>query len=203
MMSSQIPKINLIPDEKVRQRQQAQWISRWMVVVIATTIIIGIPGLYIGGNAALTTSGMTEQIMIANVEYARHQQAIPILKEKLRLLNVEQEVFELVENRIEWRDVFTVLVNVGDNDVRFRSVSASGGGIEGDTPIQIRVDGLASSQTIARAYVVDLEKTNIFDLVELVETTREKINELDLIRFQINITVHGDTVNAAEGSDAE
>lgn len=202
MKNAQTPQINLIPKELVQRRQQSQWISKWIMVVVITTIMIGIPGLYIGGSAALTDSGMTRQIEEANIEYARHQQAIPLLRERLRLLGVEHEVLDLVKNRIEWRDVFSVLVNVADNDVRFSRISATGGGIEGNIPIQINIEGLAPTQTLARAYVVDLENSKMFDSIELMETTREIINELELIRFRITITVFGEMINGGEGSDA-
>jgi len=202
MKTTPQPMVNLIPQEHINHRQCAHWMSWWGVAVVSTAIVIGIPGVYIGGSAALTDSGMSDQIAEANMEYARHQQAIPILREQLRLLAAEQEVLELVENRIEWRAVFAVLIKTAQSDVRFRRISASGGGIEGDSPIQIYIEGLAPTQTIARAYVVDLEDAHIFDSVELIETTREQINELELIRFQIEITVLGSMIQPGEGNDA-
>ncbi len=192
--------VNLIPRAHLEQRLRSRWMSWWGVAIALTAIVIGIPGMYIGGAAALTESGMSEQIEKANMEYARHQQAIPVLQEQLRLLAAEQEVFELVESRIEWRRVFAVLIQRAQSDIRFRRINASGGGIEGDLPIQIYIEGLAPTQTIARAYVVGLEESNIFDAVELLETTREQINEIELIRFQVEITVLGG-MTGMEGED--
>lgn len=201
MSINTVPAVNLIPDEQIYHRRRAQWISRWIGVIVVTAIVVGIPGVYIGGSAALTDSGMSTQIEKANVEYARHQQEIPVLRAQLNQLAAEQEVHGFVINRIEWRDVFSVLVNSSNNDVRFRRISASGGGIEGDQPILISVDGMAPNQTVARAYVVDLEKANIFDSVELIETSREKFNDVELIRFRVSLTVLGDQVQAEEPDD--
>ncbi len=202
MKTTPPPMVNLIPQEYLDQRLRLHWMSRWGVAIVSTAIVIGIPGVYVGGSAALTDSGMSEQIAETNMEYARHQQAIPILREQLRLLAAEQEVLDLVENRIEWRTVFSVLIKTAQSDVRFRRISASGGGVEGDSPIEIHIEGLAPTQTIARSYVVGLEKANIFDTVELVETTREQINEIELIRFQIDITVLGSTIQPEGANDA-
>jgi len=202
MNNQQVPTINLIPADQVHHRLQARWISRWVAMVVVTAIIVGIPGLYIGGSAALTDSGMSRQIEEANIEYARHQQALPILRAKLNALAAEQEVHDFVRGRIEWRDVFAVLVNASNNEVRFQRLSASGGGVEGDQPIEISIEGLAPSQTIARAYVVDIENANIFDSIELVETTREQIRDTELIRFRITLTVLGEKPPAKEPSDA-
>jgi len=198
MSISAVPIVNLIPDKHIYQRRRAQWISRWIAVIAVTAIIVGIPGVYIGGSAVLTDSGMSIQIEQANLEYARYQQEIPVLRAQLNQLAAEQEVHDFVKNRIEWRDVFSVLVNSSNNDVRFRRISASGGGIEGDQPILISVDGIAPNQTVARAYVVDLENSAIFDSVELIETSREKFNDVELIRFRISLTVLGDFVQVEE-----
>lgn len=196
------PKINLIPDDRIRQRQQSLWIARWTTFVVVTTMMIGLPGIYIGGSAALTDSGMTEQINEVSLENTRHQQAIPKLRERIGLLATEQEVLDLVANRVEWRDVFGILVGSAANDVRFRRLSASGGGVEGTMPIEISIEGLAPTQTIARAYVVDLEATGLFDVVELIETTREQMDQLELIRFRILIMVNNHEASGGESVDA-
>lgn len=175
--------------EHVHRRQQTIWIGRWISSVVITAFVIGIPGLYIGGSAALTDSGMLGQIEDTNQKYEINQQAIPLLRNQLGQLTAEQEVLALVENRIDWGDVFSLLTQSAGNDVRFRGLSAVGGGVEGDEPIRIIVDGLAPSQTIARAYVVDLENTAVFDSVQLVETRREQVDEFELIGFQIMITI--------------
>lgn len=189
MKSTSLPAVNLIPMEHVHRRQQTIWIGRWISSVVITAFVIGIPGLYIGGSAALTDSGMLGQIEDTNQKYEINQQAIPLLRNQLGQLTAEQEVLALVENRIDWGDVFSLLTQSAGNDVRFRGLSAVGGGVEGDEPIRIIVDGLAPSQTIARAYVVDLENTAVFDSVQLVETRREQVDEFELIGFQIMITI--------------
>ncbi len=195
--------VNLIPRAHLEQRLRLRWMSRWGAAIVSTVIVIGIPGMYIGGAAALTDSGMSEQIAEMNMEYARHQQAIPVLQKRLGLLVAEQKVFDLVASRIEWRAVFAVLIRTAQSDIRFRRINATGGGIEGDLPIQIYIEGLAPTQTIARAYVVGLEESNIFDAVELVETTREQINEIELVRFQIEVMVLGDMTELEGENDDE
>ncbi len=202
MNTPEHPMVNLIPQEHAHQRQCRRWMSWWGVAIVSTATVIGIPGVYIGGSAALIDPGISDQIAEANMEYARHQQAIPVLRAQLAELAAEQEVLELVENRIEWRTVFAVLIETAQSDVRFHRISASGGGIEGDSPIRIYIEGLAPTQTIARGYVVDLEGVNIFDSVELIETTREQMNDVELIRFRVEITVLGAQAERQEVRDA-
>jgi len=203
MSKTTVPQVNLIPRERIELRQRKQWTAWWITTVVIVAFVIGVPGLYIGGSAALTDSGMADQIEHANMEYANHQQAIPLLRERIRVLDSEQEVYELVKNRIEWMDVFSVLVEAAGNDIRFSRLSAVGGGIEGKSPIEISIVGIAPSQTIAREFVVKLEETGVFDSVELVRTTREKVDDTELIDFQVRITIRGTAPVEEEGKDGE
>jgi len=191
MTPSTLPHINLIPQPYLQSRQRRIWISRWSAMVVATTVLVGLPGLYIGGSAVLTDSGMHSQIQTARTDLARHQQAIPQLRQQMQQLNAQHEVLELVKDRIEWRDVFTVLANAAGDDVRFSALSATGGGIDGTTPVEITVRGLAPTQTIAREYVVRLESLKLFDRVELIGTSRRSISSTDLVGFELRISVRG------------
>ena len=187
--------VNLVPVECSRKRQLTMWVRRWALAAMTTAFVIGIPGLYIGGSAVLTDSGISGQIEDANLKYTQNQQSIPLLQEKLGLLKAEQEVLSLVKNRIEWREVFGVLVESAGNEVRFRRLSAIGGGVEGASLIELSIEGLAVSQTVARAYIVDLENSEIFDRVELAETRREQVGEHELIGFQVLITISGSSTH--------
>jgi len=179
------PFVNLVPDEHIAQRQRSSLIGQWVFAAVTTAFIIGIPGVYISGSAALTDLGMSGQIEQTSQQYEQNQQAIPKLNERLGMLIAEQEVLDIVKNRIDWGRVCTMLVESAGNDVRFRRLNVSGGGVEGFDPIEIRLQCLAPSQTIARAYIVKLEKLGVFDSVELVETKREQIDEYEVIGFEI------------------
>jgi Tfp pilus assembly protein PilN len=198
--------VNLIPQAWITQRHQKRCIRQWVFAMVATTVLVGLPGLYIGGNAAFTDSGMSENISQANIEFEQHQQAIPLLRERLRILHSEKEVLELVENRIDWREVFGVLVDAANDEVRFTRIIANGGGVDGrengeNTPIEVVLEGLAETQTTARAFLVNIEDTGLFDDVELVETMREEINDFELIRFRIQISVNGEVDVEAQSNE--
>lgn len=202
MNKNTLPYVNLIPKDHIHHRYQSIWIGRWICAIVLTALIIGIPGLYIGGSAALTDSGMSGQIEDANQQYEANHQAIPLLQTRLELLAAEREVLDLVENRIEWGDVFSLLIGSAGNDVRFRRLNATGGGVEGNEPIELIIDALAPSQTIARSYVVGLENTGVFDSVVLVNTRREQVEEFELIAFQVLITIESGTHQAEGAGDA-
>jgi|GEM_PF-5504662 len=197
-MNTSVPFINLIPEKRVVVRHKKMLTKRWIIGSVLTGIFVGLPGLYIGGSAVFTDSGITEQIDDAKVQYANHQQKIPQLNEQVRLLLAEKEVHDLIKNRVEWQKVFTVLVSASEENVRFRRLSAIGGGVEGTNPIEINLEGLVESQTEARAYVVRLEQAQVFDSVSLVETMRESFGEIELVKFRILITISG-TLQAEVG----
>ncbi|MBL4699396.1 MAG: hypothetical protein JKX70_11250 [Phycisphaerales bacterium] len=202
MITDPYPQVNLIPIAQIERRQRTRWIGRWIGAVVSTAFVIGIPGVYVGGHAVFTDSGMSGQIENANLEYTNYQQQIPILQSKLMLIKEQSEVLALVKNRLEWRDVFKVLIDAAGNDVRFRRLSAVGGGVEGDSDIEIYLEAMAPSQTIARGYIVELENAQIFDSIELTETRRIQIEQVEIIRFHVVIKVFSGNSLGSEGANA-
>ena len=202
MKHTELPCINLIPQTHTNNRWRTLWIHRWILYATIVTFVIGFPGIYIGASAAFTDSGMSAQIDQIKQENQKHQQAIPPLQKKIKHFSAEQEVFDLIQNRIDWRDVFSVLIDTAGNNIRFRKLNALGGGSDGTSPIQIEIEGLASSQTGVRNYVVKLEATKIFDTIELAATNRALFNDVELIRFKILITVTSHTMAAKESANA-
>ena len=199
MINDPYPQVNLIPIEQIEHRQQSRWIGRWIGAVVSTAFVIGIPGVYVGGHAVFTESGMSGQIENANLEYANYQQQIPALQSQLKIINEQSEVLALVKNRLEWRDVFKVLIDAAGNDIRFHKLSAVGGGVEGDSDIEIYLEAMAPSQTIARGYIVELENAQIFDSIELTETRRIQIEQVEIIQFHVVIKVLSGNTHESEG----
>lgn len=181
--------VNLIPRDRQERRVRGLCIRRWITAVVCTAFVVGIPSMYIGGSAAFSSAGITEQIQTTNNAYESNQREIPVLRSQLSKLSAQQEVYELVGNRIEWRAVFEKLIRSSGNRVRFSNLHAIGGGVEGNEKIEIYLDGFARTQSDARSYIVDLETTRIFDSIELIDTSRQEVDGHELIQFRVLITV--------------
>lgn len=189
MSTSPIAQINLVPKSVQLKRIRSRYTLRWVVGIAATVAFVGLPGVYIGGNAALSDPAIGSQIDLVNSQLNANENAIPVLEVKLKGLQAQLEVLELVENRIDWRLVFSQLVLASGKEVRFTGISAQGGGVEGDQAIDIWIDGIATTQTAARSYVVSLEALGVFDHVELTRTARTDVGDIEVIEFQIAASV--------------
>ena len=185
MTHGSIPNINLVPQSILDRRQRCRLIARWSCAVVATFFLAGLPGLYIGGNAALSDPLMGAQISRVRSQLDMNKTEVPRLQAKIGVLEDKLRVLDLVRNRIDWRVVFDRIVSVSDDRVRLSGLIASGGGIEGNEPISLRIDGIATTQTATRSYVVALESLGLFDRVELQSTNRRTIDDIEIIQFQI------------------
>ena len=185
MSSKTIAFVNLVPESAQLARARRLCTSRWLGAFVATCALVGLPGLYIGGNAALSDPSINAQIEQVSTQLSSNQAAIPLLQKKLSNLQEKQQVLELVKNRIDWREVFAHFVEASGDRVRFTALSATGGGVEGTEPINLRVEGIAPSQTDARAYVVAIESLKLFDSIELTRTARRDFDDQEVIEFQI------------------
>lgn len=189
MTDSPITTINLVPTSVLAMRARRRCTLRWGGAVVATLCLVGLPGVYIGGNAALSDPAINAQIEQVNHQLAVNEKMIPVLGSRLGALQSKLEVLELVENRIDWRMVFADIVRASEDDIRFTGISANGGGVEGLEAIGIRIDGLATTQTAARSFVVSLESLGMFDRVELTRTARREVSDIEVIEFQIVASV--------------
>lgn len=185
MTHGSIPTVNLVPAPVRYRRHRRRLILRWCGAIVATFFLAGLPGLYIGGNAALSDPLMGAQIDRVRGQLEINQGELPRLRTNISELEDKLRVLDLVRNRIDWRIVFDRIVSASDERVRLSGLMASGGGIEGTDPISIRIDGIATTQTATRAYVVSLESLKLFDRVELQRTSRKEIDDTEIIEFQI------------------
>ena len=185
------PMLNLIPSEVRSKRLVHRSIRRWVSIIVCVAFFVGSPGVYIGGSAALTDSGMIYQIEQARQKYEADQVSIPVLRAKLSALEAEEDTNEIVKNRVNWSGLFDLLRNAAGEEIRFTRLSVIGGGVSGDHDIEIQIVGFSTSQTNARSYLLDLEQMEIFDFVELTDTRREIIQDHELIRFELLLKVTG------------
>ena len=197
------PLINLVPQRYTQVRWKAIWIRRWLYSVVGTMLIIGIPGIYIGLRASLTTPEISEHIEHVKQDNAKYQQTIPLLQRDIKYFTIEQRTYDLIDSRIDWRSVFSLLISRAENRIRFQRLHATGGGLDGKSPILIELEGLAPSQTSIRDYVVDLENADIFDTIDLLSTERKNINQVDLISFKIAITITSTTISGQESANEQ
>ena len=186
-----MPTLNLIPSEVQSKRLVRRSIRRWVGIIVCVAFFVGLPGVYIGGSAALTDSGMSYQIEQSRQKYESDQASIPVLRAKLSALEAEEDTNAIVKNRVNWSGLFDLLRNAAGEEIRFTRLSVIGGGVNGEQDIEVQIVGFSTSQTNARSYLLDLEQMGLFDFVELTDTRREMIQDHELIRFELLLKVTG------------
>ena len=184
-MTHNIPHINLVPIAVRQQRHCRQIIVRWFGAICATGVVVGIPGMYLGGNAALSDPMMGAQIERVRGQLSTNQSEIPRLQARIGVLEEKRKTLDLVRNRIDWQELFAQIVSASDDQIHFTAIQANGGGVEGTNPIHVNMVGIATTQTEARSFVVNLESLGLFDHVELVHTKRQDLQDQEIIEFQI------------------
>ena len=197
MKTSMIAHVNLVPRAMQEAHLRARYITRWAIGVMAVLTLVGLPGLYIGGNAVLSDPAVGVQIEQVHVQVKSNRDAIPKLQQELVVLRAEQQVLDLVRNRIDWHQVFAELVSASEGQVRFTGLSAMGGGVDGSGTIEVQIEGIAATQTGVRSFVVSIESLRLFDRIELGRTSRMDIGDDEVISFQIKAEVGAQNITGA------
>ena len=188
-MTHDVPYVNLLPLRDRRARVRRILITRWVAGIALTLAGVGIPGIYLGGNAALSDPLIGVQIDRVRSQLGTNEAEIPRLQKRIAVLEEKKQTLDLVRNKISWQDLFAHIVSASHEQIHFTSLFAEGGGVEGDEPIRIQVVGVAISQTDARSYVVELESLGLFDRVELLRTSRQELNDQEIVEFHIQAVV--------------
>lgn len=184
-MTHDVPYVNLLPLRDQRARVRRKLVARWAAGVLLTLAGVGIPGVYVGGSAALSDPMIGVQIDRVRSQLGANEAEIPRLQKRIAVLEEKKQTLDHVRNKISWQDLFAHIVSASHHQIHFTSLLAEGGGVEGDEPIRIQIVGVAISQTDARSYVVELESLGLFDRVELLRTARQDLNDQEIIEFQI------------------
>jgi Tfp pilus assembly protein PilN len=184
-MIEPVPYVNLVPTNIRNQRQRWRVVKGWCGAVLVTACVVGVPGVYLGGNAVLSDPLMGTQIERVRNQLSTNQTEIPKLQSRIGVLDEKRQTLDLVRNRIDWQSLFGHIVYVSDEQIHFTALNASGGGVEGTDPMIIEMAGIATTQTAARSYVVELESLGLFDRVELTDTRRDDIAGHEVIEFMI------------------
>ncbi len=83
MKTSMIAHVNLVPRAMQEAHLRARYITRWAIGVMAVLTLVGLPGLYIGGNAVLSDPAVGVQIEQVHVQVKSNRDAIPKLQQEL------------------------------------------------------------------------------------------------------------------------
>jgi len=170
------PMPNLLPERWVRARRSRRELRRWASLGVAAWLAIAVPSVLAGlhlRSAPLLGHARVEQL---DREIAAIRAQIPALEKRLGALSGQVAVRERAAQRLRWGSLLVPVIAMLPPDSRITTLA---GAIEdsGGRPIAVRVSFITASQSPARQSVVRLERSGLFDRVELLETQRTSTDE--------------------------
>jgi len=166
-----VPTLNLLPGRWVRARRSRKELRRWLSLSAAVLVVVAAPCLLLGlhmRSAPLQGHARADQL---EREIGSIRAEIPALDARLRAALDSVLVRERAARRLRWGTLIEPVVAMLPEDAR---VTALSGAIEGDETqsLAVRATFITRAQAPARACVVRLERSGLFDRVDLVETQR-------------------------------
>lgn len=185
-MSVSTPVFNLLPETyRIRiARQQA--VSRWTTALVILAAVCYVPA----GAVALGTRAQTgpthDRLERGQAKIAQLNAAKPALQQRLTGLANDVAVYAVVEDRIDWRPLLGSIAEVAP-PARFERIAINPDPTE--SRAEVMLYGLVDTIFDARALVLRLEETGVYQTVSLVNTSSVSLPQSEVVRFEIRASI--------------
>ncbi|MCC5822595.1 MAG: hypothetical protein LAT64_03350 [Phycisphaerales bacterium] len=183
-MTAPMPTINLLPlarrVRRARHRVIAGWFTAGVLVAIGAMAPAGAMALATGSGAA----EIEDRTRRAERSIEQLQAEEPRLRRRIADLQQTDRVLKAVEDRADWRPLLHAL-SAASNGARFERIESRITS-EGRTEVRTQIIALVDSLTEARAFVLRLEESGVFDSVTLTNSSRVQLTNAEVVRCEID-----------------
>jgi hypothetical protein len=181
------PMINLIPASRLRARRGAGRVRVWMVVVPCCAGLLSAAWVINWMGWDTDTSALTAEITETKSKIKESQKRIALQGRELREAEAILKANRAVGEQPDWSLLLDVLASRLGADASLKACilepvaavhSAKDAAKDRDVgrpeELKLTLRGVAGTQSAVSQFVLDLESTKAFELVQLVETSRDK-----------------------------
>ena len=181
--------INLLPPQRVVARRRGSRVRRWTSALTVYAALVAGGVLMLRGGASNDGAHLDAQIRQARATLDETQHAIDALRAQSGSLVHSLRVEQALQDRPDLSVLLTQIgARVGD-EVRLDRITVTPAGSADD--LAVSLTGLASDQPGVSRFVLALEKSELFERVELRSTNRQELGSAGVVRFDILCVVRG------------
>ena len=190
MSAAGVPSVNLLPERWVRARRSAKEFTRWGTAAAVSLVVVALPAALAGAH--LRSAPLPDHVRVDQLteEIRTIRSEISALDRQRTALQAERGRVMRARRRVQWASVVDPVFAMLPEGARITSI---GGAVRDSVPV-----GLALTMTIvtdaqapARELLVTIEESGLFDVVEMVETSRARDGVVSTIRMRVRPTENG------------
>ena len=179
-----VPSVNLLPERWVRARRSAKAFTRWGTAAALSLVVVALPAALAGAH--LRSAPLPDHVRVDQLteEIRAIRSEISGLDRRRAMLRDDRGRVMRARRRVQWASVVEPVFAMLPEGARITSL---GGAVRDSVPV-----GLALTMTIvtdaqapARELLVTIEESGLFDVVEMVETSRVRDGVVSTIRVRV------------------
>jgi len=204
-----MPDVNLIPPARIARRQRNSKIRLWTAICGTYLILLTALALSAHAFARDTDDSVIEELAFTNERIEGYKTRVSDLQKKLASLKAELEAGQVISCQPDWTRLFVLIGDELKNDVvlkncqltatnkasgnaadRAQEVSASSpSAFLADRQFTLELSGFGRTQTSVAQFVLRLERMEMFDSVELVNSRRQSFLDNEAVTFNIECRI--------------
>ncbi|MEM8756333.1 MAG: PilN domain-containing protein [Planctomycetota bacterium] len=186
--------VNLLPESVRAARRERRRVRRWIHAAAAYAgawvLAVAVANEMVTDPAA----GLEPKLAAVNASLTSAEASIELIHAEQQRLLGRVRVVRDIAGQPDWSVLVALLADRAGDSVGLREIrlELDGDGRSGVSPSDIafgpyavEIIGIASSQAEATAFVLDLERSGLFALIDIAETSPERVGQQPVVRFRL------------------
>jgi hypothetical protein len=204
MTTLPIPRINLLPAQRLAGQRRQRRIRVWIAPVAIYLAALG--GVWFACSGGSHAASLASEVTVTTAKIDATKKELATVSQKILATRHQLDAAKAVGNHPDWSVLLKLLANAGEDDVvlercELRPRNAPGtdkagpkSDVQGSQGYTLTVSGIAASQTVVFRYAASLEHLQVFESVGDIAThPRDSVAVdapgLHLISFQLTATL--------------
>lgn len=143
------------------------------------------------GSGVQDDSALREHILQIDAQLTQTNEAIAMLRARSGSLVRSLRIERALSDRPDYSALLAAMGGLVGEGIMFERIVIEPTGAEPDAPAGLALTGLASDQKGVSQFVLALERTGLFERVELRSTNRHDLASVVAVRFDIRCVMNG------------
>lgn len=183
--------VNLVPAEYLGRARRRRCIHRWTAASVGVIAAASIAVVSIRIDDHSAGQRLESQLAELSAAAAAIETAMPLLENAFNDANAQAQVQRRLDSRPDWGVMLAILDSARPAGLVFETTAIAPTEVQPGAmpdrlgPVRLTIRGLAGEQKGVLDFVGSLERTGMFDDVQLVSTSRRVVGNLERVEFHL------------------
>lgn len=168
-----VPAPNLLPHTRTIERRKQRAIHAWIGALVTVVLLVVVPSAALSIHLRSAKPADNGQVQRFETDLAELRASIPPMKKKVAQLESDSRAQKIANTRIYWPSVLNHVESITSEQVRIHAFDAKIFPQAENPYIEFTLQAHTRTLSQAREYLVSLERTGLFDEIEMLNSRKQ------------------------------